>query len=68
MIRKNGPKLNRRKAIREEARRRFLFNRDDRNASQVYDWANGKIRRFYVVMPLSAVWPSTAQRKSGATL
>ena len=55
--RKNGKKLSRRKAIRAEARKRFQANRDDRNASVVYDWAHAKIRRFYAVAPLLAVWP-----------
>jgi hypothetical protein len=55
--RKNGKQLTLRKAIREEARRRIYANRADQNARQVYDWAHGKIRRFYDVAPLSAVWP-----------
>lgn len=55
--RRNGKKLSRRKAIREEARRRMQVNRDDYNAQQVRDWAHQKIRRFYDVVPLCDVWP-----------
>ena len=54
--RRNGRKYERRKAVREEARRRWLSSgRTDYNASQVYDWAHAKIRRFYDVVPLDYV-------------
>lgn len=55
--RRNGKKLSRRKAIREEASRRIQANRNDDNAHQVRDWAHQKIRRFYDVVPLCDVWP-----------
>lgn len=57
--RKNGPQLTRRKAIREEARRRWLESgRTDCNAYGVLDWAHSKIRAFYAIAPLSVVWPT----------
>lgn len=55
--RKNGVKLARRKAIREEACRRMHADRADHNARSVYDWSHGKIRAFYRIAPLDVVWP-----------
>lgn len=55
--RKNGAKLSKRKAIRVEVHKRLAANRDDPNAWAMYHWVQGKIRRFYDVVPLSAVWP-----------
>jgi hypothetical protein len=56
--RKNGQKLNRRKAIRAEVHRRLDLNRNDENAWEMYHWVQGKIRRFYDIAPLSVVWPN----------
>lgn len=54
---RNGKQLTKRKAIRAEARKRLDLNHNDQNAYQVYEWAHGKIRRFYDVVPLDDVWP-----------
>lgn len=53
--RRNGAKLSKRKAIREECHRRVCEDRDDQPARDVYRWVHVKIRRFYDHVPLDAV-------------
>lgn len=67
--RKNGKKLSRRKAIREEAARRMSSARDNpdplphADAMCMYLWARDKIRRYYDVAPMSQWWPSPNRKK-----
>lgn len=63
--RKNGRKLSRRKAIRDEARSRMHASRRNpegsvteyANSLDVYLWARDKIRRFYDIAPMTEWWP-----------